>query len=233
MAIETFNQVKPGLREFCRHEFALAADLGQANDYTAIAVIQYTSSKMVTQQGHESPGNERFEVRHLQRLPLGMSYIEQFATIGALLTRPPLPQGCDFLIDETGVGRPCGDLAESAGLKPKRVTITGGDRQYQKGPRTWSVPKGLLISALDARLHSRELVISDQLTEADILKEELRNFHRHVSAAGRTSFEARTGKHDDLVLAVAIALWNFVGRPKRPPAQVGRYGIGTPIRINK
>jgi hypothetical protein len=43
---------------------------------------------------------------------------------------------------------------------------------------------------------------------------ELKDFRRHVSEAGRYSFQARTGAHDDLVLAVAIAAWRAVRKKK-------------------
>jgi hypothetical protein len=55
------------------------------------------------------------------------------------------------------------------------------------------------------------------------MQEELKDFRRKVSAAGRATFEARVGKHDDLVLAVAIAIWTCVGRPKPAFPSFGRY----------
>ena len=50
---------------------------------------------------------------------------------------------------------------------------------------------------LGARLHTGELKIAAALSDAE----------RKVSDAGRATYNARTGAHDDLVLAVAIALW--------------------------
>ena len=72
--------------------------------------------------------------------------------------------------------------------------------------------KSLLISGVDARLHSGELRFAAELTQAHALAEELKDFRRHLTAAGRATYQARTGKHDDLVLAVAIALWWAVER---------------------
>lgn len=39
------------------------------------------------------------------------------------------------------------------------------------------------------------------------LKEELKDFKRKISEAGRTTYAARVSAHDDLVLSVAITLW--------------------------
>jgi len=58
------------------------------------------------------------------------------------------------------------------------------------------------------------------VAEAESLREELRDFRRHVTAAGDTRFEGRIGKHDDLVLAAAIAMWGL--RRKRGVARLFR-----------
>ena len=70
--------------------------------------------------------------------------------------------------------------------------------------------KQILISTLDARRHTGELRFAAELTEAGTMADELKDFRRKVSTAGRYSYEARVGKHDDLVLAVAIGLWVIV-----------------------
>ncbi len=45
------------------------------------------------------------------------------------------------------------------------------------------------------------------LPDAPALIEELADFRANISDAGYTSFCAREGAHDDLVLSVALALW--------------------------
>src|SRR5262245_49472466 len=89
------------------------------------------------------------DVRHLERLPLGMSYPAQVQRVADLLARPPLNARTKLIIDETGVGRPLGDLMDRAGLRPNRVTITAGFEAAQHDACSWHVPKGLLISGLD------------------------------------------------------------------------------------
>lgn len=218
--------VGPGVREFVKRRFALAVDLGQSADPTAVAVIEHSHAERLHWQGHKIGSSDTFDVRHLQRLPLGLSYPEQVATIGQLLTRQPLDEGCELVIDETGVGRPVGDLFDLAGMKPTRVTITAGDKQTGTGSTRCHVAKSLLISGLDARLHTGELRFAADLHEADAMQNELKDFRRRVSAAGRFTFEARVGKHDDLVLAVAIGVWALAGRPKPPIAATGVYHWG-------
>src|SRR5438132_748583 len=184
MAMTSSKVIERGLRLFSESKFVLAADLGQSHDPTAIAVVEHIRSSEVTWKGREKRTGETFDVRYLQRLPLGLSYVDQVREIAHLLGRPPLGSGCEFVIDETAIGRPVADLFDSAGLKPIRVTITGGENQSSKGPRRWHVPKGILISALDARLHTGELRFAAELAEASAMAEELKDFRRSVSAAG-------------------------------------------------
>jgi hypothetical protein len=57
------------------------------------------------------------------------------------------------------------------------------------------------------------LKIAAALSDAGALQQELKDFQRKVSDAGSATYNARTGAHDDLVLAVAIALWWATSRP--------------------
>lgn len=215
-------------RIFEKRGFVLAADLGQSSDPTAIAILDHRHWQQVRVDGHVLASGDQIDVRHLQRLPLGLSYPEVVGEVQRLLARPPLRDGCDLVIDQTGVGAPVGDLFETHGLQPIRISITGSvDKAVCVGLNKWHVAKGLLISTLDSRLHCGDLRIAKDLGEAGALAEELKDFRRHVSAAGRFQYEARVGKHDDLVLAVAIGLWSIVGRPRPMPASFGTYGVIT------
>ena len=62
-------------------------------------------------------------------------------------------------------------------------------------------------NTVSARLHTDELKIAAALSDAETLQEELKDFQRKVSDVGRATYNARVGAHDDLILAVAIALW--------------------------
>jgi len=49
-------------------------------------------------------------------------------------------------------------------------------------------------------LHCGELGFAKELHEAGAMEGELQDFKRKVSVAGRYTYEARIGKHDDMVL---------------------------------
>ena len=90
------------------------------------------------------------------------------------------------------------------------VTVTGGDRVRREGRSSW-VPKRDLIGAVQAALQGRRLKIALGLPEAQTLLRELENFRVKVALSGHDSYgvgeEWRVGQHDDLVLALAVALW--------------------------
>jgi hypothetical protein len=116
------------------------------------------------------------------------------------------------VIDYTGIGRPAFDMFVTAGMNPIGITITSGDRATDHPDGSgFRVAKILLVSRLQAMLHAGELRIAKRLAEADALAMELANFRASISDSGYVSFGARVGKHDDLVLALAIGCWYLVG----------------------
>lgn len=123
------------------------------------------------------------------------------------MQRPPLtPDNSTLIVDGSGVGRAVVDLLKRGGLTFQPLAITGGDGQsYENG---WHrVSKMVLVSTLQAALHSGELKIAAGLKDAKVLVNELRDFRATFTSAGNVVFAARESAHDDLVLATAIALW--------------------------
>jgi hypothetical protein len=211
-----------GTRRNSTVKFVMGCDLGQSVDPTAICVIEHTHAFREHARGGADQFEDTFAVRHLARLPLGLSYPAQVQEVAMLIARKPIAGQCELVIDETGPGRAVADLFDTTGLRPTRVTITaGGEQSFVSG--SWHVAKQILVSTLDARLHTGELRFAKELTEAGTMAEELRDFRRHVSASGRFQYEARATKHDDLILSVAIALWSLTGRPKQTPPHFGYY----------
>lgn len=88
------------------------------------------------------------------------------------------------------------------------VVITGG-RETTGNRAGWSVPKGELVSKLQALLHSGDLKISAALPDAAVLARELQDFRVRYTDAGNATFSAREGAHDDLVLALALAVFGL------------------------
>lgn len=199
--------------------WTVAVDLGQANDSTAIAVLHHTVIPHDTwtpnrkAETWKQDRTQRFDLLHLQRLPLGLSYVDQMHRVAAIVARDPLANATlDLVFDQTGVGAAVCDIADAIGLRHSRVVITAGLETTQHG-RTFHVPKGVLISQLESAMHTRELQVPEGIEEQETLKSELQDFQRHITASGRATWSARSGAHDDIVLACAIGIWFCTARP--------------------
>lgn len=81
------------------------------------------------------------------------------------------------------------------------IQIHGG-YEVVRNSRGFNIPKRELVLAVQAALQTNRLVVSKKLSEANLLVTELQNFRAQISDTGRDTFEARSGAHDDLVLAV-------------------------------
>ena len=197
-----------------RH-WIVSVDLGQAHDPTAIAVIERRTeptddwSSIRTDVATQTV----YEVRHLERLPLGMAYPAQVDYIRDLSARSPLGRydrrgklNTSLVIDQTGVGRAVFDIFRQQGVKTTGVTITAGEAETSVSGG-YRVAKLQLVSRLQAMLHSGDLKIAANLKDTPALVRELQDFRATFTSAGNATFNAREGAHDDLVLAVAIGVW--------------------------
>lgn len=173
--------------------YTLGLDLGQAQDYTALAVLEATT--------HLNPRDADeaqciYAVRHLERFPLGTSYTDIAATLVQRCARRPL-RGARLVLDHTGVGRAVVDLLKrarpDATLVP--VTITAGHHAHRDDQGGWFVPKKDLVGCLQVLLQQHRLSVAAALAEAPTLVKVLENFQVKITAAandvsapgGRTS----------------------------------------------
>lgn len=162
----------------------------------------------------------QYRIRHLERLKLGMSYPAQVQYVKRLLQRDPLASyRAATYVDGTGVGRSVMDTFRQAHIvRLYSVTITGGEK-VTRDMDGWHASKLDLISRVQAMLHSQTLTIEPELADATVLMRELQDFRVSFSTAGNPIFGAREGAHDDLVLAVAMAI--FGATRSEPVTHIG------------
>ena len=161
------------------------------------------------------------QVGYLERVPLHTPYPQIVNHVTQLLQRQTWAGNVSLSIDRTGVGQPVCDMFHSVGVRFKGAAITGGDVE-SVDHNTHRVPKMKLISQLQALLHDGKLQIQKELPEAPELVRELQDFRINYTSSGHMQFGAREGAHDDLVLGLAIAIWDAT-RPPPPMPVFGSY----------
>jgi len=210
--------------------FYVGLDLGQSNDYTALAVIEKIGPDVEV----DDPD---LHLRHLERYPLRMPYPDMVTRVAALVEDPQLRStyvDCrlgrrilvepELLVDATGVGRPVVDLFKERGLRYKAITITGGNSVTHVAGG-YGVPKRDLVGALEVPFHSGRLKVAAGLALWEMLRSELQTFRRKVSlTTGMDTYEHwRESDHDDLVLAAALACWGAERKPRGAAVYTFRY----------
>jgi hypothetical protein len=197
--------------------YYVGLDLGQSQDYTALAVIQ----KVPTYDQQTGKHGSELHLKHLERYPLKTPYTHIADSVRDLLTGPPFTDDIldgfrirkartELIVDKTGVGVAVTDLLKERRLNYVAVTITGlGQKVNRTGTREYSVPKQDLVSALEVPFHKGTLKVAKGLQGWLKLREELLNFRRKQNkTTAHISYEHwRESDHDDLVLAAALACW--------------------------
>ncbi len=182
-------------------------DLGQVSDYSALVILERRGT---------SPKNYSFDCKYLKRWELRTPYPKIVEDVVKIVNTPQLTQNVrdpTFLaIDSTGCGMPVADLFRRAPMKAHLVPvyITGGENVTRDGD-VRRVPKRILAATAAIAVQSGKLKISTKLPLADTLISELQNFKAKTTPSGNDTYGAgadwRENSHDDLVLALAMALW--------------------------
>jgi hypothetical protein len=182
-------------------------DLGQSADYSALVILE--------RHGF-SPQNYTFDCRHLHRWQLRTPYPEIVADTIRWMNSEAVNKGArertTLAVDKTGCGAPVVDLFQREKMHARLVpiVITGGD-QVTKDGDTVRVPKRNLVSGVSVALQTGKLKFSEELPLTKTLTAELQNFKAKITNSGNDTYGAgaewRVGSNDDLVLALAMALW--------------------------
>lgn len=187
--------------------YIVGLDLGKSMDYTAVSILEV----------HGEPPEANYHCRHLQRFKLGTSYPHIVDVVRELCRREPLLSSKPTLaVDQTGVGNAVVDIFKQAKLNAdlQPILIHAGDHAVRENG-TWRVPKRELVGCTQVALQTGRLKIAAELPEVSILTQELQNFQVEISQSGFDSYNARSGSHDDLVLALAMGLWLAQRTPRR------------------
>jgi hypothetical protein len=188
-------------------------DLGKFRDFSALAIIECV--RTITGGGAKDEITQ-LNCVHLQRWQLHTSFPTIVADVVGMIngleadaspSREPV-----LCVDATGCGAAVIDLFKQEKINAELVPIqiVGGANVSEENGM-FRVPKRDLVSVIQVGLQTRTLKIASRLPEAETLSRELQNFTVKITAAANDVYGAgaewRVGNNDDLVLAVALAVW--------------------------
>jgi hypothetical protein len=196
--------------------YAIGLDIGARHDRTALSVLE-------CRYRADTP---HLFVRYMKRLKLGILFADvasQTRKVVTLLRKEATKKGakCDItlLIDGSGVGEGVAQLVVSQleSEDVRIVYITGGQTYKIEEGGIIHLSKSLLVSNLIGLFESHHIYLSKQSREMDALLDELASFEVKISEeTGNESFNAKTGKYDDLVVSLGLAAWwGSYNRPAR------------------
>jgi len=187
--------------------YIVGVSIGSMMEPTAIAILEQETR---VRDGY-SAYNHGVRLRHLERAPLDMLYPDMVDHVGELigkLNEHEQAEKTDLIVDVTGTGRSVGNLIVQSGLKPVRVTITGGHEADQHEHNEWRLPKVELVGGLQVTFQSDRLDMAAELELVPALIKELQEFKMRPSVMNANDPESwREGQFDDLVFAVGLANW--------------------------
>ena len=237
----------PRMPKYSPRRYSVGVDLGQANDPSAIAVLERVvvppQTALFSPVG-EHPGNRLvegdvvFDLVYLKRPRLGTAYDVIARRVADLICELE-PQGAfgelgqvTLSVDGTGVGRAVVDLLDSEFKRrgatskavPKvdfrRVSVTGSQGTLKRPTRTdgyWSVPKKDLVFPAVAAFQQGKIRIG-KVKDRDALVNELKNYKRTTNiATGGMQFEPWRESDHDDLL-FAVCLALWGWQTRKPRA---------------
>jgi hypothetical protein len=208
--IPTFDLLSRTDLQFVKHPpaYYMSLDLGYLRDHAALVILEYRPIPTGTRDAATYQFLYQRELRlvHIERFRLRTGVRDLVARVSQLCQHPHLAHNTQLLIDATSqpmVVQLFRDAKLPVNLIP--VTITSGEKVVVSGSER-SVPKKLLVSCLETVFERDILKIAAALGQADLMQDELRQFERWSGRGGKLKFGAGAG-HDDLVMALAMAVW--------------------------
>ena len=192
-----------------RPTYYLGIDYGKERDHAALVLMEYrvipTGQRDRVTYGYLY--RRELRVVAIERFRLKTDYHDVAARVARLCSHPHLVGHTTVIYEMNGPGQVVHELLQRAKLEVTLlpVTTTGGQVATVKGARR-TVPKAKLVASLEILFQQQYLKIASALPQADLLREELRQFEGRSRRGGSMDYGAGAG-HDDLVMALALAGW--------------------------
>lgn len=208
--------------EYPLTDYFVGVDIGLRNQFTALSVVEASVGYRGFDAGGHfvdfffEPEEIKYNVVRMFRFEPGTSYPEQVDRIGQIIARLDAigksmrsdnRSNVTLAADITGTGQAVLDLMIRAGLNPVAINLTNGE-SITSTDHGYSLPKRDLTSNLHVLMQEKRLQVAKGLELGQMLTKEMEKFTFKVKLAStEPSAEWREGSQDDLVFAVAVAVW--------------------------
>lgn len=187
--------------------YVVGVDLGSLQDPTAISII-HDSQTPLPEWGKgyvQKLAARELTVVQAFRLQIGIDWSVITDFIARLMAIEPLVTDGALWIDQTGLGQPAGAMLRERRVTFSGVTITAGDAYNEVEFNRYRCSKLYLLSNMATLLQSGELKIARGIKDAKAFMQQAEDFVVTHTSAGNVTFGTSEGRHDDLLLATAIA----------------------------
>lgn len=187
-----------------RVRYWLGADLGQANDYSAVCVIK--DQQLPIYDGiRVTLGARNRTIVYADKFR-GVSYVDVVDHLIKLRNAPPFGGKSELVIDGTSIGRVVSDMLWEQGVDHAAVQMTGG-QEWRRSGRYVNASKTLMIENLAVLFAAGELTFAHDLPLRKEIEEDLASFTTQTTAAGNqiiTQSRNASG-HGDLGIGLIVA----------------------------
>lgn len=188
-------------------DYILGADLGKTVDPASFVLLKrYLGGK----PGHASDGKgDLFCVVAVEVMDLGTTYPLVIERLETICSHEKVEGRVWLVFDKTGVGGPVADYVYQSDVLKNiawGVVISSGQNVTQDGT-SWKVPKKDLVGAVQIGMQERRLEYHPNLPGVGMLKQQLLDFRVEKTVRGASLFEGKGQTHDDLVMALGVAVW--------------------------
>jgi hypothetical protein len=182
----------------------IGADLGQANDYSAVCVIK--DQQLPVYDGlRVALGARNRTIVYADKFR-GVSYVDVVDHLIKLRNAPPFGGKSELVIDGTSIGRVVSDMLWEQGVDHAAVQMTGG-QEWRRSGRYVNASKTLMIENLAVLFAAGDLTFAHDLPLRKEIEEDLASFTTQTTAAGNqiiTQSRNASG-HGDLGIGLIVA----------------------------
>ncbi len=212
-------------------------DLGKYHDPSAVVTVEVVQAYEYCREGvivlpvTKPVGDRVYRVVHIERPELGTDYHRVRERVAAIMRNLENHYGIRpaLVLDATAIGELMFEEFEKMDIKPTGIVSSGGFLSNRVRRNVYSVPKLDLVNVAEILTLSNRLAVNERLPLARILRKELATFRRKITAAGHVTGEhEKTTDHDDILLAMCMALWYGERGPgrRRPLQGITKTDLG-------